>query len=180
MTPRETRQNDVLGPLAEHVLEHGLAAASLRPLAAAAGTSDRMLLYYFGDKESLIGAVLARIAADMLLRLERALPDASTRPFASLLADLWSAAASPELRPYMVVWLEAATLSARGIEPYRTVSSQIVQGFLDWATARLEEPNPIERSKQAADLLTRIDGAMLMDVLGRRDIADAAMTSSRV
>ena len=40
--------------LAGHVLAHGLGEASLRPLAKAAGTSDRMLLYHFGTKEALI------------------------------------------------------------------------------------------------------------------------------
>ena len=40
--------------LAAYVLENGLADVSLRPLAKAAGTSDRMLLYHFGSKEELV------------------------------------------------------------------------------------------------------------------------------
>ena len=45
-----TREN-LLPLLAAYVLEHGLAGLSLRPLAAAAGTSDRMLLYHFASKQ---------------------------------------------------------------------------------------------------------------------------------
>ena len=44
--------------LAAYVLENGLADVSLRPLAKAAGTSDRMLLYHFGSKEELVAALL--------------------------------------------------------------------------------------------------------------------------
>ena len=48
--------------LAGFILAHGLAAASLRPMAKAAGTSDRMIVYHFGDKAGAIEAGLARIA----------------------------------------------------------------------------------------------------------------------
>ena len=42
----------------DYVLEHGLLDLSLRPLAAALGTSDRMLLYHFGDKLNLVATIL--------------------------------------------------------------------------------------------------------------------------
>jgi len=43
------------------VLEHGLIGLSLRPLAAALGTSDRMLLYHFRDKDGAeVDVVLER------------------------------------------------------------------------------------------------------------------------
>ena len=41
----------------DYVLEHGIAGLSLRPLAAALGTSDRMLLYHFGSKDALVAEV---------------------------------------------------------------------------------------------------------------------------
>ena len=43
-------KTDMLNQLAQYVLEHGLNDASLRPMAAALGTSDRMLLYHFKTK----------------------------------------------------------------------------------------------------------------------------------
>lgn len=39
-----------------HVERHGLLTLSLRPLAADIGTSDRMLIHYFGSKDKLIAA----------------------------------------------------------------------------------------------------------------------------
>ena len=41
------------------MLEHGLIGLSLRPLAAAIGTSDRMLLYHFDGKDDLIATVIS-------------------------------------------------------------------------------------------------------------------------
>ena len=49
-------KDSLLPLLTAHVLAHGLGGASLRPLAKAAGTSDRMLIYHFGTKEALIRA----------------------------------------------------------------------------------------------------------------------------
>src|SRR2546430_12050912 len=57
--PDPDRRAATLARAADYVLEHGLADLSLRPLAAALGTSTRMLLYDFGSKERLIAAVLA-------------------------------------------------------------------------------------------------------------------------
>ena len=47
MTRRDERRAKIVEKLARHVLRAGLGGTGLRRLAAVAGTSDRMLLYYF-------------------------------------------------------------------------------------------------------------------------------------
>ena len=54
------RRGELLDRMAAHLLAHGLEGANLRPLARAAGTSDRMLLYYFADKEELFAQMQAQ------------------------------------------------------------------------------------------------------------------------
>ncbi|MFY8208820.1 MAG: TetR/AcrR family transcriptional regulator, partial [Caulobacter sp.] len=49
MNVRDEQRARVIAVLADHLLATGLSQASLRQLAAAAGVSDRMLLYYFAD-----------------------------------------------------------------------------------------------------------------------------------
>ena len=62
-SPAKTLSRETLLPmLAAHVLVHGLGGASLRPLAKAAGTSDRMLIYHVGNKEALLTAALDLLA----------------------------------------------------------------------------------------------------------------------
>ena len=74
MNIRAKRRDDAVEHMADHLLSEGLSAATLRPLAAAAGTSDRMLLYYFADKEEILSATLRRVAERMLLQLDEAIP----------------------------------------------------------------------------------------------------------
>ena len=47
----------LLAAAAGHALHTGIAGLSLRQLAAATGTSHRMLLYHFGSRQGLLAAV---------------------------------------------------------------------------------------------------------------------------
>ena len=49
-----SQKSEWMPKLAAHALENGITGLSLRPLARAAGTSDRMLIYHFGNKERLL------------------------------------------------------------------------------------------------------------------------------
>ncbi|MGH8869222.1 MAG: TetR family transcriptional regulator, partial [Actinomycetes bacterium] len=66
------RREELLERAYAYALEHGLADLSLRPLAAAVGSSPRVLLYLFCSKDGLLRALLARARADELDLLARA------------------------------------------------------------------------------------------------------------
>ena len=76
------RRRELLELAYEYVLEHGVADLSLRPLAAAIGSSPRVLLFLFGSKAELVQALLARAREDELEVLrgvaERVAPKAAT------------------------------------------------------------------------------------------------------
>src|SRR3954462_3766535 len=57
--PDPARHASLLESATQHVLDHGMADLSLRPLAQALSTSPRMLLYHFGTKEQLVSEILA-------------------------------------------------------------------------------------------------------------------------
>src|SRR6478735_4166222 len=83
-----TERRQVLAEAAtDYVLEHGLLDLSLRPLAKALGTSDRMLLYHFRDKPDLVATVL-RVSNDRSVSAIRAMTP-SAGPHAAVL-DLWT------------------------------------------------------------------------------------------
>lgn len=161
--------------MADYLLREGLGGASLRSLAAAAETSDRMLLYYFADKDELLTATLAEVAA----RLTRLLDAAGTspRPFPVLLAEVWAAVRSPGLQPYMRLWIELAGRAGRGDEPYFGVAGQIADGFHAWAARRLQVARETDRVPLAALLLATVDGLSLLDAAGRGALADSAATA---
>ncbi|MFE3289160.1 TetR/AcrR family transcriptional regulator [Rhodococcus sp. NPDC059234] len=77
----------LLGEVVRYISEHGLVDLSLRPLAAALGTSSRMLIYYFGTKEELLVQALATQHPDLgSLFAEVSTIDALRRR----LEDLWT------------------------------------------------------------------------------------------
>ena len=102
----------------DYVIEHGLIGLSLRPLAAALGTSDRMLIYRFGNKDSLVAEVLRTSTAratDYVARLPGSPdPDAAVR-------DLWAAVSHPAVDGCHRLYVEAAALRLFGQEPYASV-----------------------------------------------------------
>jgi AcrR family transcriptional regulator len=107
-----TRQNELLEAAYRHALAHGLTDLSLRPLAAAIGSSPRVLMYLFGNKDGLVRALLARARTDELAALEElrgqaGLPDAVER--------IWGWLAAREHRPLLRLWTEAYARSL--VEP---------------------------------------------------------------
>ena len=175
MTIRDDRREAAIERMADHVLSEGLGAATLRPLAAAAGTSDRMLLYYFADKDELLTATLARIATRMIVQLDGTIPAAPRRSFPVLLEQVWAALASESLQPFMPLWLDLAAGAARGLQPHRDVAGQIADGFLEWIQIRLQPESDGEPSSSAPLFLASIEGMYLLKAIGRGALADSAV-----
>ena len=74
------RRAELLDACYAYVLRHGLIGLSLRPLAAATGTSPRVLLYLFGSKDGLVRELLARARKEQVALVAAALgPAADTR-----------------------------------------------------------------------------------------------------
>lgn len=166
MTP-EDRRSLLLDRVADFLLAEGLGAASLRPLAEAADTSDRMLLYYFKDKAELIAAALERIAVRLTQMLQTQAAQTPLPP-AELRQRLGALVLDATLWPYMQLWLELASLAARGDPLCRTTGEQIGRGFLAWISAQLDSPDP---ETDAAGLLLALEGALLLKSLGLEDVA---------
>ena len=168
---RARRRDALLDAMADHLLAHGLAGSSLRALAEAAGTSDRMLLYYFADRDALLTALLDHVAGRMTARLG-ALGPAAPRPADALLTDLWAAARTPAFRPSMLLFLELAAAAGRGEQPHRRIAARIAQGFAAWVADRLDG-DPANRPARAYRLLATLDGLFLLYGAGLEDEANA-------
>lgn len=174
MVAGESRREALVERLAEYLLANGMAAASLRPLAKAAGTSDRMLLYYFESRADVIATTLSHIAERMRAALDEAVPAEMILPYPVLLATVWRAVASPSLRAFMRLWLQLAAAAATGQEPEKTVAGSMLDGFVAWVGGRLS-PAARRRDEDAAHLVATIEGALMLDAVGRRDLADLAV-----
>ncbi|WP_425230299.1 TetR/AcrR family transcriptional regulator [Sphingomonas sp.] len=158
--------------MGDHLLAHGLAGSPLRALAAAAGTSDRMLLYYFADRDELLGVLLDHVATRLHALL--ATVPLTPQPWTALLQLLWDQARGAAMRPYLQLFLDLATAAGRGEEPHRTAASRIAASFIDWTAARLDPAQGAPQAR-AALLLATLDGLFLLDGSGRGTDAEAAL-----
>lgn len=145
--------------LADYVLAHGVAGSSLRPMAKAAGTSDRMLVYHYGSKAGVMAAALSEITERNSATLDGALPP-SPLPANQLMPMIGMAMSSPLFHQSIAVFLELAALSQRGDEAAKTIGFSIASHFHDWLAARLAEP------ERAGELLGAIEGWAILSAVG--------------
>ncbi|TIC80015.1 TetR/AcrR family transcriptional regulator [Nocardioides sp. GY 10127] len=111
--PREA----LLERVTDHVLEHGVVGLTLRPVAAAVGTSDRMLVYHFGTRDDLVMAVVLRTEERSIAAID-ALPAASG--VRAGVNALWRAYQTEPLASGLRVYLQAAATGLLGQEPHRS------------------------------------------------------------
>jgi AcrR family transcriptional regulator len=175
---REDRRRAALERMADHLLREGLAGASLRSLAAAAGTSDRMLLYYFADKDEILAETLARLAGRLAAVLDAAAPAGGRLSYPDLLSEVWATLRSPEVEPYFRVWFELVAGARDGGGVLRPVARRIAEGYVDWIADRLLAADGSPARAQAALLFATVEGAALLAAVGRADDADAAIAAA--
>jgi len=111
------RRDDLLDRVTDHVLERGLIGLTLRPVAAAIGTSDRMLIYHFGSRDALVSAVVARSTERAIAEVEALPPEPTIR---SAVTRLWEAYRTEPLNSCLDVYCQAAATGLIGQEPYRS------------------------------------------------------------
>lgn len=123
------RREELVEGATDYVLEHGLVGLSLRPLAAALGTSDRMLLYHLGSKDELLVAIISE-TIDRSVAQMRALPPSGSPGQA--VRDQWRLWTGEEQRRFERLYVEASTLGLFGEEPY---ASAVAEGNARWIAA---------------------------------------------
>jgi AcrR family transcriptional regulator len=154
------------------VLRHGLIGLSLRPLAAAVGTSDRMLLYHFADKDDLVATVL-RVANDRSVAEVGALGPADDVRGAVL--RLWTASAEGRLNDCQRLYVEAAALGLLGQEPYASVVREGNERWLSALAGLLRSSGcPGDRARRAVVLLDAAFMGLQLDLPLDRDAPEQA------
>jgi AcrR family transcriptional regulator len=148
-------REELLEKVTDHVLEHGLIGLSLRPVAAAVGTSDRMLIYHFTSRDALVSAVVAK-ATERAVREVAALPGAAT--VRSGVNRLWAAYRTQPLSRCQDVYCQAAATGLIGREPYLSdarASNEVWAGALREYFVRCGAPR-----LRVARIVTLVDSAL--------------------
>lgn len=173
MRTRSARREAVIKRLSGHLLETGLARTSLRQLAAAAGVSDRMLLYYFEDKDEVLRCVIAALAADLVQVLGQE-DQPGMGGFEGFVARAAQATRSPALRPFMRLWIDIVAAAGRGEAPYVEAARTIGAMFLDWIGGHVDTADPELRAAYAGMAFALVDGLALLEICAGEAAAEAA------
>ncbi|MDZ7587961.1 MAG: TetR family transcriptional regulator [Parasphingorhabdus sp.] len=176
MTIPKMRRTGILDKLADHILAHGLTAASLRALAAAAGTSDRMLLYYFTDKSAIITATLEVVIDRLMALLGQAVSATALSPD-ELLRRLNGQIDEPQYWPFLRLFLEIASRAAQGDAFCSNIGEALGRGFLSWVSAQLDCPDAATQEHQAARVMQALEGMVFLKAIGLDDINHAALAA---
>lgn len=166
------RQDELLEAAYRYVLTHGLIDVSLRPLAAAIGSSPRVLLYLFETKDGLVRALLARARADELAMLDGLRTEHAEVGLAGAAARLWQWLSDPAHHDLLTLWAEAY---AHGlVHPAGAWSGFADQTVADWlGVLAAYQPPAARRSRSGtarrSAVLAVLRGALL-DLLATGDI----------
>ncbi|MDT5343164.1 MAG: hypothetical protein QOE52_2348 [Mycobacterium sp.] len=161
--PDQSRRRQLLDKLVEEFATGGVGDRSLRDVAAAIGTSHRMLLHHFGTRDDLLVAIVEEVEH----RQMTVIPDLPTNP-ADHFAAMWADVSRPDLRRFERLFFECYARAANGEQPF----AQMVPGVVDnWLalTEDLAEP-------AAARLGLAVIRGLLLDLVATEDEAgvDAA------
>lgn len=169
-TVDSAHRDHLVDAVARDLLAHGLPGASLDRLAAAAGTSARMLVHHFGSRLTLIDAALDRARGWELDHARAALPP--TQDFIEVLAAAWAWFGGDEARQYFRLFGQVAALAR--LEEDTQVSVTRSQLTTEWLTIFVDGfaalgCRPEMARRLATGLLAQIRGLLLdMDSTGDR------------
>jgi AcrR family transcriptional regulator len=168
--PGSPRRAELLNACYGYVLEHGLAGLSLRPLAAATGTSPRVLLYLFGSKEQLVRELLARARHEQITLLAGLLgPGIADGGFEQLADRLWNLLSSPGQQPMVRLTYEAYLRSvSRDPGPWEGFAAETARDYLELLIRAQPDTHPAQAEATATRTIALIRG-LLLDLLAQGD-----------
>jgi AcrR family transcriptional regulator len=173
-----TARERLLAAAMEHVAQHGVGDLSLRGLAAALGTSHRMLIYHFGSREGLLIEVIRAVEAQQRAALAQMLLEDPEASPADTMRRMWRRVADPALWPNERLFFEVYAQALQGSPHALPVLDGIVDHWVQPLTRiAVAQGKPEAQARAEARLGVAVVRGLLLDLLatGEREAVDAAM-----
>jgi AcrR family transcriptional regulator len=159
------RRQELLDEVVAELARNGIGDRSLRDIAAAVGTSHRMLIHHFGSRQGLLTEVVRTIEADQ--RAFLASLDAGSGDVSLL---MWRRLSDPSLWPAERLFFECYARASRGEEPYASLLPGLVEDWLDRLVALgLTGPGPERDARARTRLGLALFRGLLLDLIGTED-----------
>lgn len=123
--PDLERRQELLDAVVKECAARGIGDRSLRDVAAAVGTSHRMLLHHFGSRNELLLAIVEEVE-----RRQRALLRELPAESAAAIAAMWADLRRPELRPFERLFFECYARGVQGEQPFARMVPGAVEAWL--------------------------------------------------
>ncbi|HEX8779415.1 MAG TPA: TetR/AcrR family transcriptional regulator [Rhodanobacter sp.] len=162
----QTRKDALVDALIAHLLERGLADLSLRPLAAAIGTSARLLIYHFGTKEGLLAEVLETMQTRVRQSFAQMLAPGTSEPQPQPLKLLWQWATAKRNYPYLKLLYELQILAIQSPDTYAQYLQRNASNWSDLILTMLPAPR---RDPAFATLCVAVFDGLFLELMSTGD-----------
>jgi AcrR family transcriptional regulator len=153
------RKSELLDAALRYLLSHGVANASLRPMAAALGTSPRILMFHFKNKEGMLQEVIQELNSRLQGSLQSTLSADQDSERVAPLKQFWKWATSKRNLPYLRLLYEVQIIALQNPRKY---GSYLKKASADWHAIALQSMSESTRSASMATLCIAVfDGLML-------------------
>lgn len=174
--PAPDARQRLLAATIAYVAEHGAGGLSLRALAAAIGTSHRMLIYHFGSKEGLLVALVREMEARQRAALVDL--DLSAATPAELVRQMWRRLSDEALWPHERLFFDLVGQALRGRPGTAPLLDGLVETWVELGTEINQRHGvPLELARSHARLGAAVARGLILDLLATGDRAgvDEAM-----
>jgi AcrR family transcriptional regulator len=171
--PRGNTREQLLERAVDYVAEHGIADLSLRQLAAALGTSHRILIHHFGSKDGLWLAIAQEVERRQRGLLAEFFPGEGSDP-AQAMRAWWRHLSDPALWPNERLFFE---LYGRALQGRGDAAGLLDDTIDSWLAAvagvQAEQGTARGVSRAQARLGIAVTRGLLLDLLATGDVAGA-------
>lgn len=166
IVPTSQARERLLAAAVRHAMDSGIADMSLRQLAAAIGSSHRMLLYHFGSREGLLIAVTRAVEEQQRAALLESLITVQDA------RQSWARLSDPQLWPQERLFFELYAHALRGRPGNEGFLDGIVESWVAPVAQALVAAGADERTARAdARLGLAVVRGLLLDLLATGDRA---------
>jgi AcrR family transcriptional regulator len=165
----EQRRAQTLDAIVEHLIAHGVADLSLRPLAKAVGSSPRVLLYYFGSKDAIVLRALERLR-ERQSALYDGMRSARFASASEACRAIWRQMSAPASEPVFRLFFEAYAVALRRPRRFATFLHDAVEDWLQFLAGPLRGAGRSEAEARAfATIVLAGFRGFMLDYCATRD-----------
>ena len=173
---RPSQRDRLLSAALDYVRSDEAPGFSLRELAAAIGTSHRMLVYHFGSREGLLLEIVRAFEAEQCARMTALLED-ETRPLMQRLQELWRSFCAPEMQPRERLFFEVYGYALQGRDDTRDFLHALVDAWLaPLETVAMRLGIDADERRASAGLFLALTRGLLLSLLASGNLQDAEAT----